>query len=128
MSYYENALKMRPYIEMAAASLSDAEALEVPMLFPSWKSGTDYGADQRIEYGGKLYRCIQGHTALADWTPRPLRPCGRRCPWSCGRNGYSQRGPMTHIIEGPGSPMKARNGYPTRRATYGSPAYTDGRK
>ena len=64
---------MRPYIEKAATSLSDAEALEVPMLFPSWKAGTDYGADQRIEYGGTLYRCIQGHTALADWTP-PATP------------------------------------------------------
>ena len=73
MSYLENALKMRPIIEKAAASLSDAEALEVPMLFPSWKAGTDYGADQRIEYGGTLYRCIQGHTALADWTP-PATP------------------------------------------------------
>ena len=69
MSYYENALKMRPYIEKATVSLSDAEALEVPMLFPSWKAGADYGADQRIEYGGTLYRCIQGHTALAYWTP-----------------------------------------------------------
>ena len=26
MSYYENALKMRPYIEKATVSLSDAEA------------------------------------------------------------------------------------------------------
>ena len=69
MSYLENALKMRPIIEKAAASLSDAEALEAPMLFPSWKAGTDYGADQRIEYGGTLYRCIQGHTALDNWTP-----------------------------------------------------------
>ena len=63
MSYLENALKMRPYIEKAAASLSDAEALEVPMLFPSWKAETDYGADQRIEYGGTLYRCVQAHTS-----------------------------------------------------------------
>ena len=73
MSYYENALKMRPIIEKAAASLSDAEALEAPMLFPSWKAGTDYGADQRIEYGGTLYRCVQAHTSQTDWTP-PATP------------------------------------------------------
>ena len=69
MSYLENALKMRPYIEKAAASLSDAEALEVPMLFPAWATGTSYSTDERIEYGGTLYRCVQAHTSQADWTP-----------------------------------------------------------
>ena len=69
MSYLENALKMRPYIEKAAASLSDADALQVPTLFPPWKSGTDYKKDDRVEHGGILYRCIQAHTALDNWTP-----------------------------------------------------------
>ena len=73
MSYYENALKMRPYIEKAAVSLSDADALEVPTMFPAWKSGTDYKKDDRIEYGGTLYRCVQAHTSQADWTP-PATP------------------------------------------------------
>lgn len=73
MSYLENALKMRPYIEKAAASLSDAEALEVPTLFPAWASGTSYSADERIEYGGTLYRCVQAHTSQEDWTP-PATP------------------------------------------------------
>lgn len=73
MSYYENALKMRPYIEKAAASLSDAEALEVPTLFPAWAVGTAYTLDERIEYGGTLYRCVQGHTSQEDWTP-PATP------------------------------------------------------
>ena len=69
MSYLENALKIRPYIEKAAASLSDADALQVPTLFPPWKSGTDYKKDDRVEHGGILYRCIQAHTALDNWTP-----------------------------------------------------------
>ncbi len=73
MSYYENALKMRPYIEKAAASLSNAEALEVPTLFPAWADGTSYSTDERIEYGGTLYRCVQAHTSQADWTP-PATP------------------------------------------------------
>ena len=73
MSYYENALKMRPYIEKAAASLSDKEALEVPTLFPAWADGTSYSIDERIEYGGTLYRCVQAHTSQADWTP-PATP------------------------------------------------------
>lgn len=73
MSYLENAMKMRPYIEKAAASLSDAEALEVPTLFPAWVSGTNYSTDERIEYDGTLYRCVQAHTSQADWTP-PATP------------------------------------------------------
>lgn len=73
MSYYENALKMRPYIEKAAASLSDAEALKVPTIFPAWATGTSYSTDERIEYGGALYRCVQAHTSQADWTP-PATP------------------------------------------------------
>ena len=73
MSYLENALKMRPYIEKAAASLSDAEALEVPMLFPAWAAGTSYSTDDRIEYGGNLYRCVQAHRSQTDWTP-PATP------------------------------------------------------
>ena len=73
MSYLENAMKMRPYIEKAAASLSDAEALEVPTIFPAWAVGEDYAADERIEYGGNLYRCVQAHRSQTDWTP-PATP------------------------------------------------------
>ena len=73
MSYLENALKMRPYIEKAAISLSDADALKVPTMFPTWAAGKSYSTDDRIEYGGTLYRCVQGHTAQEDWTP-PATP------------------------------------------------------
>ena len=73
MSYYENALKMRPYMEKAAASLSDADALEVPTMFPAWAVETAYAVDERIEYVGTLYRCVQAHTSQAGWTP-PTTP------------------------------------------------------
>lgn len=73
MSYLENALKMRPYIEKAAASLRDADALQAPTLFPAWANGTSYSTDERIEYGGTLYRCVQAHTSQTDWTP-PATP------------------------------------------------------
>lgn len=69
MSYYSNALKMRPHIERAVASLPDAEALEVPTLFPAWAAGKGYATGDRVEYGGLLYKCLQTHTAQADWTP-----------------------------------------------------------
>jgi len=69
VSYYNNAVKMRPYIEQAVTSLTDAEALEVPMLFPAWAAETSYDVDARVEHKGTLYRCVQTHMAQADWTP-----------------------------------------------------------
>ena len=50
-------------------AVSDAEALEAVTLFPKWKSGTEYEAGKRVRYEGGLYKCLQEHTAQADWTP-----------------------------------------------------------
>lgn len=61
--------KLRAMIEKAAASLADDDALEAVELFPVWRADTNYGADERIRYGEKLYRCVQSHTSQADWTP-----------------------------------------------------------
>lgn len=47
---------------MAARELSDADALKVPLLFPAWYVGVArYAADDRVERGGRLYRCLQTH-------------------------------------------------------------------
>ena len=40
MTLLELAQKLRPYIEKAAISLSDEDALEAINLFPHWKTGT----------------------------------------------------------------------------------------
>ena len=63
------ALKMRSIIEKSVSSLADADAFEVPTLFPMWADGKSYLADERACYNGKLYRCITAHTSQADWTP-----------------------------------------------------------
>lgn len=65
----EKARKLRAMIEKAAASLDDGDALEAVELFPAWAVGTAYVADQRIRYGGKLYKVRQDHTSQADWLP-----------------------------------------------------------
>ena len=69
MSYYENAKRLRPYIEKAATSLDDTDALNAVELYPEWKSDTLYDVDQRLRYGGVLYRVLQTHTSQNDWTP-----------------------------------------------------------
>lgn len=60
---------LRALIEKAAVSLDDADALEAVELFKSWYSGISYVTDERVRYGGKLYRCVQSHTSQADWEP-----------------------------------------------------------
>jgi len=65
----ERARQLRPYIEEAAASLPDEDALEAVELFPAWTADTDYAAQVRVRFDGKLYRCEQSHTSQAGWEP-----------------------------------------------------------
>lgn len=47
---------------MAAREMSDADAVRVPLLFPAWYVGVaEYAAGERVERGGRLYRCLQTH-------------------------------------------------------------------
>ena len=63
------AMKLRQYIEKAAVSLTDEDALDAVELYPAWRTDTAYTVDERIRYGATLYRCVQAHTSQADWTP-----------------------------------------------------------
>ena len=69
-SLTELARKLRPYIEAAAQSLPDADALEAKELFPAWKLGQAYEAGQKIRYDGVLYTVLQNHTSQDGWTPK----------------------------------------------------------
>ena len=48
---------------------TDDRSLQVPSLYPTWKEGKDYVAGERILYEGVLYKVLQNHTSLVDWTP-----------------------------------------------------------
>lgn len=70
MSYVEDAKRLRPIIEEATKSLSDETAINAPELFPKWKSKAyPYKKENRVDYMGKLYKCLQDHTSQEDWTP-----------------------------------------------------------
>lgn len=62
------ARKMRAEIEERAKELPDSTAFEVPYMFPQWKI-KDYQTGDRVQYNGTLYKCLQSHTAQADWAP-----------------------------------------------------------
>lgn len=66
---YARAVKLRPIIEQAAASLSDGKAATVPELITAWAYPVAYAEGDRRRYGGKMYKCRQAHTSQADWTP-----------------------------------------------------------
>ena len=70
MTLKELARKLRPYIEKAAISLSDEDALQAIQLYPEWSGdGIAYKVDQRIRYEGTLYKVVLAHTSQEGWTP-----------------------------------------------------------
>lgn len=64
-----HARKLRKAIEKTAVTLTDSEAFDVAELFPMWKVDTAYQTGDRVQYEGKLYKCLQGHTSQEDWIP-----------------------------------------------------------
>lgn len=70
MTLKELAKKLRPFIEKAAISLDDADALEAKELYPQWSGdGVGYFANDRIRYEGVLYKVLQSHVSQESWTP-----------------------------------------------------------
>ena len=48
---------------------TDEQALSAVAVFQAWKDGAEYLVADRVQYGGVLYKCLQAHTAQADWVP-----------------------------------------------------------
>ena len=60
---------VRELARMQAASLGDEDAARVAALFPAWTVGASYDVGDRVTRSGGLWRCLQSHTALAEWVP-----------------------------------------------------------
>lgn len=60
---------VRTLARMKAVGLGDEDALKVQALFPAWTVGATYAAGDRVTRSGVLYKCLQAHTALAEWKP-----------------------------------------------------------
>lgn len=69
MKPQDKARQLRPFIEKAATSLDDTDALDAVELFKHWAADTAYALDVRVSYENNLYKCVQAHTSQADWTP-----------------------------------------------------------
>lgn len=62
-------IAMPMIVQANSASITDAQALEIPLLFREWKVGDSYTRNEIIQHDGELYRIGQDHTAQAQWTP-----------------------------------------------------------
>ena len=49
-------------------TMDDATALRMVEYYPE-PDAASYAVGDRIQYNGKLYKCLQAHTAQADWNP-----------------------------------------------------------
>lgn len=50
-------------------SVDDNTALRMLDFYPEWASGQAYTAGHKVQYGGKLWRCVQAHTSQSGWEP-----------------------------------------------------------
>lgn len=49
--------------------VDDNTALRMVEFYPEWSAGQSYTAGYKVQYGGRLWRCLQAHTSQPDWTP-----------------------------------------------------------
>lgn len=66
----DRARLLRATIEALATNLDDEQALDNRELFPTWSGdGVTYQMDDRVRYGGDLWRCITSHASQNTWAP-----------------------------------------------------------
>lgn len=66
----EQLYEMKKNIHLAVKSLSDEEAIKTVDLFPIWEADKDYVKNDRVRWGGLLYKLFpETHHSQSDWTP-----------------------------------------------------------
>ena len=50
-------------------TVDDNAALRMVEFYPEWSAGQAYTAGYKAQRGGKLWRCLQAHTAQNGWEP-----------------------------------------------------------
>lgn len=65
----EEATELRLELNSIISPMTDEEAVERAILFPTWIIGEEYTVGTRVRYGGRIFKVLQAHTSQADWTP-----------------------------------------------------------
>ena len=69
MSIISDARKYRAQFVKLREMATDETALQVPNLYPVWKTEVDYKVGDRVLHNDILYKVLQGHTSQETWTP-----------------------------------------------------------
>ena len=64
----EEVIKLMIAKTINSIAIEDETALRMVKYYPA-PDAASYAAGDRIQYNGKLYKCLQAHTSQADWTP-----------------------------------------------------------
>ena len=67
LSFYE-VQEMLVRQQINTLTVDDQTALRMVEYYPA-PDAASYAKGDRIQYNGKLYKCLQAHTAQADWNP-----------------------------------------------------------
>ena len=55
--------------QINSLAVDDNTALRMREFYPEWAEGQAYTAGYKVQYGGKLWRCVQAHTSQDGWEP-----------------------------------------------------------
>lgn len=55
--------------QINSLSVDDTTALRMLEFYPEWSEGTVYTVGYKVQYGGRLWRCVQAHTSQNGWEP-----------------------------------------------------------
>lgn len=55
--------------QINSLAVDDNNALRMRSFYPKWASGESYSVGHKVQYGGKLWRVLQAHTAQVGWEP-----------------------------------------------------------
>ena len=75
MKKLQAAEQLRRALQMFVATLTDEQAMEVATVYPEYRAGKAYKANEMFTYGTnnvgdpQLYRVVSDHTSQEDWIP-----------------------------------------------------------
>ena len=68
MTREEAKLFIEAFVKLRELATDDM-SLQVPNLYPTWKSEVEYKVNDRVLYNDTLYKVLQDHTSRETWTP-----------------------------------------------------------
>lgn len=68
MTREEAKLFIEAFVKLRELATDDM-SLQVPNLYPTWKSEVEYKVNDRVLYNDTLYKVLQDHTSQETWTP-----------------------------------------------------------